>query len=153
MKINSIYVLPLVIVFFLLSCEDGLNEIFIDETTGCIISSECVYSHKLHRIGRVYIDVYYNDSVYDSYMIQEKEAGMGKGNIYLRDISKAYIVNHWHGRAYLPCSDHQFILKPNCKYKITNATHGDFPQCTLYMYTDSLNNLYEDSLPYESEME
>lgn len=153
MKNNSRYIFSLVIIFLLLSCESGLNKIFIDKTTGCIISSECVYSHKLHRIGQVYIDVYYNDTVYDSYKIQEKYSGTGKGNICLRDISKAYIVKHWHDKAYVPCSEHQFRLRPNCKYKITNETHGDFPQCTLYMCTDSLNNLYEDFHPYESEIE
>lgn len=147
------YILLFTAFFLLLSCESGLNRISIDGETCCIVSSECTYSHKLHRIGRVYIDVYYNDSICDSYMIQEKDDGMGKGNIYLRDISKAYVVKHWHDRAYLPCSEHQFRLRPHCKYKITNATHGRFPQCTLYMYTDSHNNLYEDSHPYESEME
>lgn len=149
MKTNNLFI---VFAMLLLSCESGLNKISFDEATECIISSECTRSHKLHRIGRMYIYAYDNDSSYTSYMIEELEDNGGKGQIYLKEISSAYNIYHWHDRIYMKCNRHEFI-RPNCKYKIRNATYGHFPSCVLYLYTDSLNNIYEDAHPYRSEAE
>lgn len=137
----------------LLSCESGLNEISFDQDTECIVSSECTHSHKLHRIGRISIYIYYNSKSYDSYVIEEFEDNRGKGQIYLKELSTAYNIFHWHDRSYVKCNRHEFNILPNCKYKIRNSTYGHFPHCVLYLYTDSLNNIYEDTNPYPSEMD
>lgn len=134
----------MLIISCLSSCESGFNQMSFDD------ASDCIVSKRHHNFKHITVWIFYNDSINDTFDIDKKEGRQGKERICLRNISNDYSITYvCFGKNKIR---KYFRVRPNCKYRVENLSYSAFLPEVLFLYTDSVNNLYEDSHPYEYEL-
>ena len=107
----------------------------------------CLIAKDREQIKRLEITVSQYDSAHTYYGVFElecKNADDCENKLYLKEISPKYTVSYKDQRLMFKdmSFNKQFKIYPNCNYIISNKSYAKSPY-KLYLYTDSLGNLYQ----------
>lgn len=126
---------------FVLCGSRESNEMFFNEEHCCLIAKD------RDKIKRLEITVSQYDSTHtynDVFELECKNADDCESRIYLNEISHKYTISYKDQRLMLKdmSFNKQFKIYPNCNYIISNKSYAKSPY-KIYLYTDSLGNLYQ----------
>lgn len=127
--IRQISFISTTIIFFLSSCTEN-NQIYFDEETSCIKSK---YGSPISRLtiicnnGERYSDMFKVENISD-----KKDV-----SISLKKIPNNYIITNEKQQL-----KYKFKILSNCEYEIINHSFGGAAIGVVYLYSDSIGNLY-----------
>lgn len=122
----------IIVVLILTSCY-GNNQIYFDEKESCIVSQLG------YPICALTI-IIYNDSCSDMWTIKSK-TDKKDISISFKNIPDNYEINEEKEQPEFFVK-RKFKILPNCKYEIMNHSYGDAAVGIIYIYSDSIGNLY-----------
>lgn len=131
--IRQIFYISAIIILLLLSCTEN-NQIYFDEETSCIKSE---YGSPLSRLTIICN----NNEGYSEIFNLENRTDRKDVSISLKNIPNDYNITNEKQR-FNSFVKREFTILPNCEYEIINHSFGGAAIGTVYLYSDSVGNLY-----------
>lgn len=131
--IRQIFYISAIIILLLLSCTEN-NQIYFDEETSCIKSE---YGSPLSRLTIICN----NNEGYSEIFNLENRTDRKDVSISLKNIPNDYNITKEKQR-FNSFVKREFTILPNCEYEIINHSFGGAAIGIVYLYSDSVGNLY-----------
>lgn len=131
--IRQIFYISAIIILLLLSCTEN-NQIYFDEETSCIKSE---YGSPLSRLTIICN----NNEGYSEIFNLENRTDRKEVSISLKNIPNNYNITNEKQR-FNSFVERKFTILPNCEYEIINHSFGGAAIGAVYLYSDSVGNLY-----------
>lgn len=131
--IRQRFYISAIIILLLLSCTEN-NQIYFDEETSCIKSE---YGSPLSRLTIICN----NNEGYSEIFNLENRTDRKDVSISLKNIPNDYNITKEKQR-FNSFVKREFTILPNCEYEIINHSFGGAAIGIVYLYSDSVGNLY-----------